>query len=326
MNAKLFIGPMSKNIVDTVIKYCEEKGKTMGFIPSRRQIEFDGGYVNNWTTKEFANYVRSKTNKVILQRDHGGPLQGDDVDNGIQSFTDDAKSFSLIHIDPWKKVQQLEMAANETAHYIEYCDFINENCRYEVGTEEAIRVYSPRDLDEFLKTLEKKLGPLFKKIEYGVIQFGTAIQETKNVGFFDKERALEMIKICKSFGLKTKEHNGDYLSNEEIKSRFELGLDSINIAPEFGVLETKCILNEIENQNLFDRFFEVCYDSGKWKKWVSKDFKLNKDNKDVIITLSGHYTFTDDRVKEIKKQLPNIDDKICKTIYEKLEELHCAIV
>lgn len=326
MSTKLFIGPMSKNIVDTVVKYCEDTDTNMGFIPSRRQVEFDGGYVNKWTTKEFASYVRAKTNKILLQRDHGGPNQGNSVDNGIQSFTDDARSFDLIHIDPWKKVQKIELAVEETAHYIEYCDFINENCRYEVGTEEAIRGYSPEELKLFLQSLEKKLGSLFKKIEYGVVQFGTAIQETKNVGSFDEQRALKMIEICKNFGLKTKEHNGDYLSSEEMKSRFDLGLDSVNIAPEFGVLETKCILDEIEEQSLFDKFFKVCHDSGKWKKWVSKDFKLNQDNKDVIIALSGHYTFADDRIKQIKKELPNIDDKICKTIYRKLEEIHCVIM
>ena len=45
---------MSKNVVDAVIEF---NSPSIGFIPSRRQIDFIGGYVNNWTTKEFSNYV-----------------------------------------------------------------------------------------------------------------------------------------------------------------------------------------------------------------------------------------------------------------------------
>ena len=59
MNTKLFIGPMSRNIVDYIIDYCEDNDKEIGLIASRRQIDFSGGYVNNWTTSEFSKYVKN---------------------------------------------------------------------------------------------------------------------------------------------------------------------------------------------------------------------------------------------------------------------------
>ena len=37
---------MSKNVVDLVIEFNGD----FGFIPSRRQVDYQGGYVNNWTT------------------------------------------------------------------------------------------------------------------------------------------------------------------------------------------------------------------------------------------------------------------------------------
>ena len=40
---KFYIGPMSKNVVDSVIEFVEETGNKIGFIPSRRQVEYDGG-------------------------------------------------------------------------------------------------------------------------------------------------------------------------------------------------------------------------------------------------------------------------------------------
>ena len=50
---KYFIGPMSKNVVDAIIEFDGD----FGFIPSRRQVDYNGGYVNGWTTGEFATYV-----------------------------------------------------------------------------------------------------------------------------------------------------------------------------------------------------------------------------------------------------------------------------
>lgn len=70
-----FLAPLSKNIIDSIIDYSEEMDFNFSFIPSRRQIDYDGGYVNNWNTYEFNNYIRSKTNKILIERDHGGPGQ-----------------------------------------------------------------------------------------------------------------------------------------------------------------------------------------------------------------------------------------------------------
>jgi len=68
MEPKIFLGPMSKNIVDTVIEYSNSVKLPFTFIPSRRQVEYNGGYVNNWTTKEFVNYVKKKGKYTILKK------------------------------------------------------------------------------------------------------------------------------------------------------------------------------------------------------------------------------------------------------------------
>ena len=33
-------------------------------IPSRRQIEYNGGYVNNWSTKEFSDYIKKRSKYI----------------------------------------------------------------------------------------------------------------------------------------------------------------------------------------------------------------------------------------------------------------------
>ena len=109
---KYFIGPMSKNVVDSVIEYNSSE---IGFIPSRRQVDYNGGYVNNWTTGEFATYVNGR---VPIERAHGGVGQGYKYDNGMESFTHDSKYFDIIHIDPWKKYQDFNEGLQETINNI----------------------------------------------------------------------------------------------------------------------------------------------------------------------------------------------------------------
>ena len=97
--------------------------------------------------------------------------------------------------------------------------------------------------------------------------------------------------------------------------KYDIGLDAINIAPEFGQLETLCYLDNIGND--FEEFYQLCYKSKRWEKWVDKDFIPN-DNKKELIKICGHYILSDENFKKIK---PNIDDKIKIRIKNKLREL-----
>lgn len=290
---------MSKNIVDAVVE-LNNNDIRLGFCASRRQIEYDGGYVNNWTTKSFAKYIRDRSSSILICRDHGGPGQGVEDDDGLDSFKHDAKFVDIIHIDPWKKFSLLGDAITKTVECIEFCNNINDNCLYEVATEEAIRRITVDGLYIFLSELEFRLDKsLFKKIVYAVIQSGTSLEEDRNIGKYDGVRLGKMIDVCKEFGVLSKEHNGDYLSSEIIKEKFELGLDAINIAPEFGVIETLCILDRLsEGDKIFNKIYQMCYDSGKWKKWVSADFDPGL-NKKQTIKICCHYVFSDKRFKKI---------------------------
>jgi hypothetical protein len=323
MNTKYFIGPMSKNVVDTIIEFCEETNNSMGFIPSRRQIEYNGGYVNNWKTKEFCEYVKSKTNKIILQRDHSGPEQGQYSDDGYTSLMDDCNHMDLIHIDPWKKYPAFNLGLRETIKMIEFCYELNPNIQYEVGTEEAIRRFEPSELVDLITGLKKNLPPeIFKQIKYLVIQSGTSLKGNNQTGMYDSYRLKEMIDVCKSFNIVSKEHNGDYISVGVINEKFDLGLDSINIAPEFGLIETKTYLENIKNNTIFEKYWQICYDSKKWVKWVNEDFNPYQ-NKIELIKICGHYVLSNEEfVREIKNNMPDIDSEIKNNIKNKLIELY----
>jgi hypothetical protein len=322
---KLYIGPMSKNIVDAIIEISNNENIDLGFCASRRQIEYDGGYVNGWSTEAFTKYIKSNAHGVLVCRDHGGPGQGSDEDDGFDSFRHDSLLMDIIHIDPWKNYRDIDISAQKTAECMKLCNNINNKCMFEVGTEQAIREMSYHELRFFLSNLKNLIGAdLFEKIVYVVIQSGTSLQEDRNTGEYDEQRLLDMIAVCNDNNVLSKEHNGDYLSNKIIKEKFSLGLDAINIAPEFGVIETMCVLNRVgNNKEVFNNIYQLCYDSGKWKKWVSGDFDplLNKKQ---LVKICCHYVFADEKFKEILKL--NLFDGLNEEVKLKIKDRIMGIV
>jgi len=314
-NIKYYIGPMSKNIVDVIYEFSLENAYNIGIIPSRRQIDYDGGYVG-WTTESFYEYTKNNPH-LIIERDHGGIGQGDRYDNGTLSFLEDAKYCDIIHVDPWKNYgNNFDKGVIETIDNIKFIHKINPYCLFEVGTEQSICYFDVNQLDEMLTILKKELGVLFNNIVYCVIQSGTQLHGTNNIGNYDPERLKDMIKVCNKFGLLSKEHNGDYLSLDEIKNKFDLGLSAINIAPEFGVFETDILLENMTSEQK-DEFFNICYNSKKWEKWVSDDFTpFNNKNKTELMRICGHYQFSTKEFSNLNLDFNNI---IKERLYNKLK-------
>jgi hypothetical protein len=327
MEPKYFIGPMSKNVVDTIIEFCNETGNKIGLIPSRRQVEWNGGYVNNWTTGNLTEYIKLRTDKITLQRDHSGPNQGQIDDFGYRSLLDDSGFLDLIHIDPWKKYSVFNEGLEWTIDMINYCYNINPNIQFEVGTEEAIRRFEPYELADLMHQLQSRLKPeVYNQIKYLVIQSGTSLKGTNQTGHYDSNRLKEMIDVCKQFNILSKEHNGDYIPVSIIKEKFDLGLDAINIAPEFGLIETQTYLDVIQrkdnwNENL-NIFWKICFNSKKWEKWVDKEFNPYGNQIDII-KICGHYVLSyPEFLSKIKSQFPGIDEEIKNNIKNKLNELY----
>jgi tagatose-1,6-bisphosphate aldolase non-catalytic subunit AgaZ/GatZ len=315
---RLFAGPMSLEIVNAVINYSENK-KPMGLIPSRRQIEYCGGYVNEWKTGDFLNYVNSKTDKVLFVRDHAGPSQGIKVDDGIKSMTCDINSgFNIIHIDPWKTCTSIDEGIAKTVSLINYCLSIDENIKFEIGTEAAIFPYTPEDLDKFLNSVSHQLGVNFNSVEYAVVQSGVEISGTKNIGKFDARRLRAMVSSVKKYNLMSKEHNGDYLSLDQIRQRVDCGLDSINIAPEFGVRQTRFLIKNCLIDN--DEAINQCLKTKKYHKWIPANRKKNPPE-NLIVEVSGHYSFTK---KPFVGAMSGYEKDFEKILFERFEEIHSA--
>lgn len=346
---------MSVNCVDVAIELANDHEVPIMLIASRRQIdsdEFGGGYVNNWTTDAFANYVidQDKKGKVLLARDHGGPWQNtqeQDKNLSLRRAMESAKSsykadidagFQILHIDPSIDIHGTPTTDEVLDRMFELYEFcwsyaqrIGKEIIFEIGTEEQSG--STNTQDELGYTLQRVQQFCRKNHlplpSFVVIQTGTRVMETRNVGSFDTPvrvadeipaeiQVPKMIEICQQHGIFMKEHNTDYLSDEALQWHPRLGIHSANVAPEFGVAETTALLEILEHYNLqtlADQFLQIAYDSGKWKKWMLPNTKATDRERSII---AGHYVFAKEECQtlkveaagKLKSQGVNLEDEL----------------
>lgn len=325
----LGVGPMSVNCVDATLELANQHDVLLMLIASRRQIdsaEFNGGYVNNWTTDAFARYVidRDKKGKVFLARDHGGPWQNPlEVEQNLSlrramesakaSFAADLEAgFQILHIDPSLDIHGQTHPDEVLDRIFELYEFccgyarrLGREVMFEIGTEEQNG--STNKLQELEYTLDA-LQHFCKKNKcpfplFVVVQVGTRVMETRNVGSYDQPIRVaneippeiqipKVVELCKRYGIFMKVHNTDYLSDQSLKWYPRLGIHAANVAPEFGVAETRALLGVLEENGLVslsERFLQLSYDSGKWRKWMVQDSCATDRDKSII---AGHYIFS----------------------------------
>ena len=355
----LCVGPMSKNCVDATIELADEYKTPLMLIASRRQIDseqFGGGYVENWSTKKFADYVRSKdiNKNIILARDHGGPWQNEleksknmNLKDAMQSAKDSYRAdidagFHMLHIDPSVDIHSQPNTDQVLERVYELYDFCwsyaqqkDQDIIFEIGTEEQSGGNNSKDeLEYTLENMRKFCKN--NKIPFPsfiVIQAGTRVMETKNIGSFDSPIRVEnelppeiqipqMIDICNKYGIFMKEHNTDYLSTDSLKWQPRLGIHAANIAPEFGVAETRAFIDMLKeggHTDLLDEFLKISYESMKWKKWMLKNTDANDTDRAII---AGHYVFSSNEFIKLKakalKKIDNLEGFLKKKVKESI--------
>ena len=355
----LCIGPMSKNCVDATIELADQYKSPLMLIASRRQIDseqFGCGYVENWSTKEFSDYVRNKdiNKNIILARDHGGPWQSElektqnmNLKDAMQSAKDSYRAdidagFHMLHIDTSVDIHSQPNADQILERVYELYDFSwsyaqqkGQDIIFEIGTEEQSGSNNSKEeleytLENMRKFCKNNKLPFPSFI---VIQAGTRVMEKKNIGSFDSPIRVanelppeiqipQMIDICDKYGILMKEHNTDYLSTDSLRWQPRLGIHAANIAPEFGVAETKAfidILKEGGHIDLMNEFLKISYESMKWKKWMLKNTHANDTDRAII---AGHYVFSSNEFIKLKakalKKIDNLEDFLKKKVKESI--------
>ncbi|MEK6877970.1 MAG: hypothetical protein AABY22_00100, partial [Nanoarchaeota archaeon] len=300
---------------DAAIEVANENQIPMILIPSRRQVEckkLGGGYVTD--TETFAKYVRErdKGNWILIERDHGGVFQGNNesdlsvdkaFDNAMESYLTDIDSgFDIIEIDCSLKKTRLESVLFDNRLMHQFCKDIteDEDIIYEFEFEE--HSLKKTGIEDFQKAIDCVVKTRKKDdIKFLVGNVGLYVREMENVGKVDFDLLDDFIQDCELNGLYFKMHNCDYLDKKTLKNINESDVAAINIAPEFGVVETKELL-DLLSKNMFKEYknlIKIACESNKWKKWM----KDSSDQADYYLAeICGHYIFNHPEVVEIKRK------------------------
>ena len=323
---KIGIGPMSPEVIEATYKYSSINNKELMLIASKNQIDHNGGYVNNWKTKDYINFTRLmnkkySNSKVKICRDHCGPgFNGNyklkDVYNTIDS--DIENGFHLIHVDFSKAKENYKKILELSKEAILYIRKNKPKVEIEIGTDENFaQKLSSINIREFLDEMDFFLD--FVNPEYFVVPTGSLVMEDKQYGFFNYKFIKSIFNRIKNKPILLKEHNADYLNNESICLRREF-VSALNIAPQFGVHQTKFVLGECLKFGIdVTDFLNTCYESKKWKKWL-----LHSNDKDIYkcSILAGHYNFQEKSYKIIIEKL----NRVNKDFNQKIIDSHYEII
>ena len=230
--------------------------------------------------------------------------------------------FQILHIDPSEDIHgkpDVDEVLDRVFELYEFCwsqaQQLRQEVIFEIGTEEQSgSTNSQEELDYTLNAVQQFcLKNHLPPPTFVVIQCGTRVMETRNVGSFDSPIRVadeipteiqlpKMIEICNRYGIFMKEHNTDYLSDDALQWHPRLGIHAANIAPEFGVAETRALLTVLEKnglQDLAERFLQIAYNSNKWEKWMLKDTQATDRDRSII---AGHYVFAKPECVELKAE------------------------
>lgn len=312
ITSNLGIGPMSPEIIEAVFRYSNYMRKQLMLIASKNQIDHSGGYVNGWTTKQYMDFVKQMKEKypqanVLVCRDHCGPgFNGNhDIEDVYKTIkTDIENGFDLIHIDFCHMKGDRDYVLSEAKRAVEYCLRLNPKIMLEIGTDEnAATNYSAANLKEIENEID--FFTSFCKPEFFVVQTGSLVKEIEQVGNFNKKFVKEINEKIVAKGLKLKEHNADYLTQNEIAERKGI-VGAMNIAPQLGVVQTKTIMERCLMYGVkFNDFVDEVYKGGKWKKWMHNN---TPENKMLCAIIAGHYHFKSDNYKKIINELSKCED------------------
>lgn len=246
---KLCVGATSRLVVEETAKL-----KIPQIVASRRQVDEHGGYIGMTPAElvEVAHRLSDGETKVI--RDHGGPFQnGDPNDDWVRAFDIDVEAgFDGLHIDVIKLPREEQQA--ELRRLIErYADNVN-----------TIEVGGERDEQGWLQLLVDTALAADLVPDYAVLDLGGHAWADRQQGMF---RSVEWVAgVTERYhrhGIKTKAHNADWYGGMH---KYDDVLDSFNVAPEFGVIETDAWLRALP----FDRMQKLlneAYASNRWTRW-----------------------------------------------------------
>ena len=315
---RLGVGPMSHDIVRTVCEYTIRRRRPVMMIASRNQVDHDGGYVTD--TPGLVSLVKGyHGHSVILCRDHCGPYFKDDevqthlelaVERCLRTIDSDlAHGFKVIHVD----VGRVEDASRYRVAdlLIRRAIDIDPTIMVEFGSEDNLGMAG--NLDALRRDLSY-LEQYRNNVRFVTFPTGTMVKNGQ-VGSFNTSATLEASKLINAAGFKLKEHNADWLDQDEITWHFSCGVGAMNVAPQLGSLQTSLVLSMAGDDASLEMFRNDVVNGGRWAKWSANA------TPDEATVLAGHYHFRGDAYTRLLASCDNYRYKalLTKEVFDLLD-------
>jgi len=353
----LGVGPVSETVVTATFEACGRHSCPPIFIASRNQVDLEslghgylmGGMDQHAFVRRLESIRRRTrcTGAMYICRDHGGPWQRNveldekypverAMDIAKESFRADIEAgFNCLHVDatkcpfPYTQKQLCE----RTVELVGFCEEARRSLGrgaidYEVGTEDIKGGLTTADtFESFLREIIARLtNERLPLPTFVVAQTGTLTRADRNVGRFDRAKTSRLASIAAALGVGFKEHNGDYLSAASCRIHPDIGVTGMNVAPEFGLVETDALLElaDLEMKlvregwivpadaaNLRELLGELTFAETPWRKWMTDDVRAmpreavesDAAARTLIARVCGHYTYGCRRVRAARKTL-----------------------
>jgi hypothetical protein len=236
-------------------------------IASRRQVDIGDGYTG-YDQRKLAQVVHDLSDgETEVWRDHGGPGQGYNDDDGIESFNADiAAGWHGLHIDVCKvpEKDQIDTLINLVDKYrnsslTRWAGLpAKRRLKIDIGGEHDPRYWN----NALLAAVQDKFDD-FKPAHF-VINIGTYVWGDRQVGIpMQASEVNHEISQWHTRGIGTRLHNADWFG-----ARRRYAFDAVNIAPEIAQIETDAMLVVMSLADA-SSLLDYAYASGHWKRWFS---------------------------------------------------------
>lgn len=248
---KLCVGAVSRRVVEEAADLDVHQ-----IVASRRQVDVGGGYTG-LDQESLVKEVRDRSFVTRIVRDHGGPNQGPNEDDGLDSLRADvAAGFDAVHLDVCKVDRDLQ---EETL--LALVDAVGDT-PYELGGEHEEQHWNDRLL-RAVKRADRRLPA------YVVVDTGAHIWADRQCGLLRDSRYPTLVVTkheAERRGIRTKAHNFDWVGGRE---RYARVVDAYNLAPEIAQVEIDAwlaVLSPEASRNLLT----IAYRSKQWRRWFNE--------------------------------------------------------
>lgn len=247
---QLCVGAVSRRVIEEAAK-----AKVAQIVASRRQVDIMKGYTGLNQTQFVDLVIELSEGYTQVVRDHGGPNQGWQLDDGIKSFDEDLTAgFDVLHLDVCKlprdeQEKQLMCYANR---------YKKSKIGFEVGGE--------HDDWAWTRNLYHLLTDTGFQVDWVVMDTGSFIWAERQRGKLKTAQQMLLQKADLDINVRTKAHNFDWVARRELNSTY---VDAYNLAPELAAVEADAMLTCMPRLQAYE-FLNTAYKSQCWNRWFNE--------------------------------------------------------